>query len=250
MRRCRSAFILLAFAALLVLGIGLRATAARGDDWIALLGADGSSLDAWKSPATGWEAVADTELNPKNAKSLTGKPGKGVVYNGPGGRALNLVTREKFGDVEVHLEFNVPKGSNSGIKLAGVYEIQIFDSHGVTKLTASHCGGIYPRAEFLPTYHHIDEGFPPKVNAARPPGEWQTLDIVFHTPKFDQAGKKTANARFDKVVLNGQVVQENQEVPFPTGNAWRDKEQPTGPILLQGDHGPVAFRNVRVRPLR
>ncbi len=62
---------------------------------------------------------------------------------------------------------------------------------------------------------------PPKVNAARPAGERQTLDLVFKAPRFDQSGKKEANTRFEKVVLNGQVVQENLEMRAPTGHAWR-----------------------------
>ena len=107
----------------------------------------------------------------------------------------------------------------------------------------------FPRAEMLPKYHHIDEGYPPKTNAAKPPGTWQTLDILFRAPRFDASGKKVANARFVKVTLNGQVVQDDLEVPCPTGNNWRNPEHPTGALLLQGDHGPVAFRNVRVRRL-
>ena len=73
--------------------------------------------------------------------------------------------------------------------------------------------------------------------------------MVFRAPKFDAKGEKTANARFVKVVLNGQVVHEDVEMKYPTGNNWRLKQVPTGPILLQADHGPVAFRNIRVRPL-
>jgi Domain of Unknown Function (DUF1080) len=221
---------------------------AKDGGWIELIGASGG-LDAFPGKHPGWENVAATALKPDDPKHLIGTPGAGVAYNGPVGRASNLVTAQKFGDVEVHVEFMVPKNSNSGIKLEGVYEIQIFDSYGVSKATASHSGGIYPRAELLPTYHHIDDGYPPLVNASLPPGEWQTLDITYRAPRFDASGKKTASARFVKVVLNGRVVQDDVEVPCPTGNNWRNKEQPTGPIFLQGDHGPVAFRNVRVRPL-
>jgi hypothetical protein len=101
----------------------------------------------------------------------------------------------------------------------------------------------------LPRYHHIDDGIPPRVNAARPFGEWQTLDVVFRAPRFDAGGKKVRNARFDKVVLNGQVIHENVELATPTGHAWRQKEVARGPILLQGDHGPVAFRKIRMRVL-
>jgi hypothetical protein len=101
----------------------------------------------------------------------------------------------------------------------------------------------------LPRYHHIDEGTPPRVNAAKKAGEWQTLDLVFRAPKFDANRKKIKNARFDKVVLNGQVIHEAVEVKTPTGHAWRLTEVPRGPILLQGDHGPVAFRKIRVRAI-
>ena len=216
--------------------------------WIELIGPSGQ-LDEWGPPATGWFNVGGVYLNAGDLKKLVPSTGKGVVYNGPKGRAMNLISKSGFGDVEFHAEFLVPKGSNSGVKFEAVYEIQIFDSYGVKKATASHTGGIYPRAELLPRYHHIDEGYPPKINACKPPGEWQTLDINFRAPKFDVDGKKVANARFDKVMLNGQVVQADQEVLYPTGNNWRNKEQPTGAIMLQGDHGSVAFRNVRVRPL-
>jgi Domain of Unknown Function (DUF1080) len=143
----------------------------------------------------------------------------------------------------------IPKGSNSGVKMMGLYEIQIFDSFNVKETTGADCGGIYPRAEDQPKYHHIDKGTPPKVNACKPAGEWQTLDMTFIAPRFDADGKKTSNAKFVKVVLNDKVVQENIEVEYPTGSAWRlKKEVATGPLLLQGDHGPVAFRNVKIRP--
>jgi hypothetical protein len=152
--------------------------------------------------------------------------------------------------VEAHVEFLIPKGSNSGVKMMGLYEIQILDTHGAKELSGDSCGGIYPRAEDKPRYHHIDKGVAPKVNAAKPAGEWQTLDIIFKAPRFDAAGKKIANAKFVKVTLNGQVVHENVEVECPTGAAWRLKpEVAKGPLLLQSDHGPVAFRNVRIRPL-
>ncbi len=173
-------------------------------------------------------------------------PGTGVLFNGASGKTSNLVTRDDFGDVEARFEFLIPKGSNSGVKFQSVYEIQISDSSGVAKPTASQCGGIYPRAEMLPRYHHIDEGTPPLVNAARPAGEWQTLDVTFRAPRFGSDGKKIQSACFEKVVLNGQVIHENAEVKTPTGHVWRLPEKPAGPILLQGDHGPVAFRNIRV----
>jgi hypothetical protein len=129
-----------------------------------------------------------------------------------------------------------------------LYEIQIVDSWGVRKPTGSDCGGIYPRAELKPKYHHIDQGVPPRTNAAKRAGEWQTLDLIFLAPRFNAKGKKIRNARFVKVVLNGKVIHADVELKTPTGHAWHQKEIPTGPLLLQADHGPVAFRHVRIRP--
>jgi hypothetical protein len=215
--------------------------------WIDLTGAQ--TLDAWKPPTGAWAFVGDVRLDPENPKRLVAEPGTGVLYNGPTGRANNLVTREKYGDLEAHVEFLIPKGSNSGVKLGGVYEIQILDSHGKQDVKGNDCGGIYPRAESKPKYHYLDDGHPPRVNAARPAGQWQTLDIAFRAPRFDDSGRKVANARFVKVVLNGQVIHEDAEAATPTGSAWVKKETPTGPFLIQADHGPTAIRNVRIRPL-
>jgi hypothetical protein len=207
------------------------------------------ALETWESPIGDWFCASSAELDSKNPRLLRAEPGHGILVNGRKGRTDDLVTRRKFKDVEVHVEFMIPKGSNSGVKFEGLYEIQILDSYGVKKPKGSDCGGIYPRAEEEPLYHHIDEGVPPRTNAARPAGEWQTLDVIFQAPRFDAQSKKIANARFVKVVLNGQVIHENVEVRAPTGSAWRlKKEIPEGPLLLQGTHGPAAFRNVRIRP--
>ena len=195
-----------------------------------------------------WCAAGDATLNPDNPRLLVGKPGKGVLINGEVDKCPGLVTKQVFQDVELHVEFMVAKGSNSGVIFHGNHEIQILDSAHVKAPTGAHCGGVYPRAEAKPTYHHIDKGSPPRVNAALPPGKWQTFDIIFQAARFDEAGKKTANARFVKVVHNGKVIQENVEVPYACGPNWDRKQRPRGVIIFQGDYGPVAFRNIRVRP--
>jgi len=198
-----------------------------------------------------WDVVGDATLNPDNIKQLVGKAGDGVLINGKEGKCPSLVTkRRNYRDVEVHLEFMLAKGSNSGVIFHGNYEIQILDSHHVEKPTAAHCGGIYPRAEMKPSYHYLDEGSPPRVNAAKPPGQWQTMDIIFQSARFDKAGKKTAHAKFVKVVHNGLVIQEDVEVPYASGPNWDRKQYPQGPIIIQGDYGPIAIRNVRVRPYK
>ncbi|MFN4261442.1 MAG: DUF1080 domain-containing protein [Gemmataceae bacterium] len=215
--------------------------------WQVLLG-PGRGLEAWQEPTGDWQQVGGLKLDADNPRLFVAEPGEGIWYNGPKGRTRDLLSKTKFGDIEAHVEFLIPKGSNSGVKFQGLYEIQIHDSHHVEKPDGTHCGGIYPRAELLPRYHHIDKGIAPKVNAARPAGEWQTLDVIFQAPRFDADGKKTANARFVKVVLNGELIHDNVEVAYPTGHAWKRPEVLLGPLLLQADHGPVAFRNVRVRP--
>ena len=229
------------------IAIVLPALAGDADGWISLTGEH--PLDAWRQPTAAWYEAGDARLDPKDPKKLAPVEGRGVIVNGKSGRTRNLVTRTSFGDMEAHLEFLVPKGSNSGVKFQGLYEIQILDSYGIARPTANHCGGVYPRAELLPKYHYLDDGVPPRLNAAKPSGEWQTLDVVFHAPRFDPTGKKTADARLVKVILNGRVIHEDVALKTPTGHAWHDQEVAKGPLLLQADHGPVAFRNIRVRPL-
>jgi len=205
-------------------------------------------LTAWRPVKDGFVLAGDAAIDEKNARHLAGKDGSGVFVTPKG--CANLVSKESFGDVEARFEFLIPKGSNSGIKFNGQYEIQIRDTAAqkVEELTGDSLGGVYPKAELLPKYRHLDKGVPPKVNAAKPAGEWQTLHIVFKAPRFD-GDKKVANAKFVKVVLNGQVVHEEVELLAPTGHAHVNKEAATGPLLLQSDHGGVAFRKVEVRPL-
>jgi hypothetical protein len=210
------------------------------------------NLAAWKDPHGSWEEVADVGLDPKNAKKFVAKEGKGVWWNGAKGKTSNLFSKQKFADVEVHLEFNIPKGSNSGIKFHGHYEIQILDSFGKQKeLTGDDCGGIYPRADVIKgRYTHLDKGIAPKVNACKAPGEWQVLDVVFIAPRFDKEGKKIKNAMIAKAMLNGQVIHERQELLTPTGDRWKNAEMFEGILMLQADHGPVAFRNMTVRAIK
>jgi hypothetical protein len=217
-------------------------------DWLVLLGE--KSLDAWKKPSADWIVAGDVALNPDNPKKLMAKPGAGVFVNGAKGRLPDLLSKQDFGDIELHLEFCISKGSNSGVKFNGHYEIQIFDSWGVKKPKGSDCGGIYPKAELKPKYRYLDDGIPPRTNACKPPGEWQTLDAIFLAPRFDASGKKTANAKLVKVVLNGEVIHENVELLHPTGHNWTKTEVAAGPLLLQADHGPVAFRKVRVKAVK
>ncbi|MDC0934995.1 DUF1080 domain-containing protein [Pirellulales bacterium] len=201
------------------------------------------------------KVCGDVRLIP-DAKNLSAIPGDGVVAvlgKVPFDDVHNLVTKGKFADCEVRLEFLMGRNSNSGVKLQHRYEIQLFDSHRIENPSAKHCGGIYPHWVFQgpgEPLKYIDKGIPPKRNAAKPAGEWQTLQIVFRAPRFDSAGEKTENARFVLVKLNGKTIHHDVEVDSPTGNASTPlPEVAEAPLMLQMDHGAAAFRNVRVKPL-
>ena len=200
--------------------------------------AAGSAPESWfTAPGVTWRRVfAPTRLTAKAG------PG-GRIVNGKEGKAPNLVSDEKFGSCELYLEFLLAKGSNSGVFLHGLYEVQIFDSHGFDgPLTVGDAGGIYE----LP---QGGGGSPPARNAARPPGEWQSLRIWFQAPQFDAAGKMMAKPKILRVVLNDVAVQEDVTLAGPTTSHLDVAPAARNPILLQGDHGPVAFRNIYIKPL-
>jgi len=148
-------------------------------------------------------------------------------------RGVDLYTEQTFGDCTVEIEFMVAKNSNSGVYLMGEYEVQVLDSWGKTgELSQGDVGAIYSAAA-------------PKVNASLEPGKWQKFVIDFEAPRFDADGKKIKDARFLKITLNGKVVQENVDVTKgSTGGGITGQESAKGPLMLQGNHGPVAYRNI------
>jgi hypothetical protein len=205
---------------------------------------NGKNLEGWKlrneKLDQTWKVVTKVELDKADAKKLVGTGTGGtrdaVLFRAPVEHGSDILTEKSFGDCELHLELMVAKGSNSGVYLMGQYEVQVFDSFGKPNDQISHAdmGGIYSVQA-------------PSTNASKAPGEWQTLDILFRAPRFDAAGKKTENAKFVSVTLNGKKIQENLEVKGPTGGELSDTEKPTGPLMLQGDHGVVAYRNITIK---
>lgn len=197
---------------------------------------DGKTLTGWKvkgdEKRSKWKVGVAT-LDEKSPNRIVLKDGTGELVNAETG-GIDIYTEVKFGDCIVEIEVMVPKGSNSGIYLMGEYEVQVFDSYGKEKLGQGDMGAIYSAAA-------------PKVNASKKPGEWQKFVIDFQAPKFE-GDMKVAKAKFIKVTLNDQVIHENVEVEKSTGGALTGKEAPTGPILFQGDHGPVAYRNIKITP--
>ena len=202
----------------------------------------GEDLTGWttKEPKerSHWQVGAATlaEDNPAKIVLADAEKEKAQLVNVEG-RGVDIYTLYKYGDVRIALEVMVPKGSNSGIYVMGEYEIQVFDSYGKDKLGGGDMGAIYSAA-------------PPKVNAQKAPGQWNKYVIDFRAPRFDENGQRTSKATFVKVELNGQTLHQNVEMNGPTPSGVTGKESSLGPLMLQGDHGPVAYRNISVAPLK
>ena len=197
----------------------------------------GKSLDGWKAKGpienSKW-AVGQTKVDPDNPRQLVVEPlgDAPAELATPTGHGDDIYSVEKFGDCTVELEVMVPKGSNSGIYLMGEYEVQVLDSFGKERVGPGDMGGLYGATA-------------PSVNASKAPGEWQKYVIEFQAPKFVD-GRKTDNAKFIKVTLNGQVIHENVVMQKQTPGGVSGKEAPTGPLMFQGNHGPVAYRNIKI----
>jgi hypothetical protein len=200
---------------------------------------NGKDLTGWKPKGGNTERskwkVGKAALDAADPKKLAVTEGAELVNAET--HSVDLYSESKWGDCKIELELMVPKGSNSGVYVMGEYEIQVLDSFGKQKVDKGDMGALYGVSA-------------PSVNASKAPGEWQTLMIDWRAPKFDAEGKKTGNARLVKVELNGQTIQENLEVKGPTPGGLTGKEAATGPIMFQGDHGPVSLRNIKVTAVK
>ena len=195
---------------------------------------DGKDLKQWKMRGANadpfWKLTDQGAVQVHRAE-LDGKMLKG-----------SLVSIPTFTDAKIHVEFRTPympfatgqARGNSGVYVQGRYEVQVLDSFGLPPKD-NEAGGIYKASV-------------PKLNAALPPGEWQTYDITFHAPKFDENKKKIKDATIS-VVYNDQLIHDNITLPAPTpGGTGGDVSTPGG--LLFQDHGnPVQYRNVWFMPL-
>jgi Domain of Unknown Function (DUF1080)/PA14 domain len=204
------------------------------------------NLSTFERPSRNWRVVGQIHGDFER-KDLPSQSGTGVLLCQPQGPLYqaqdNLLSRESFGDLRLSLDFMLPKLGNSGVYLMGRYEVQLFDSWGVTTPRVTDCGSIYERWNEAQKSGY--EGHTPRLNACKAPGLWQHLEVDFEAPRFDAAGQKIRPARFVKVTLNGHVIHENVVLSGPTrAAAWAD-EAAMGPLMLQGDHGPVAFRNIQ-----
>jgi hypothetical protein len=190
---------------------------------------DGEDLSQWKSDKDGGPAKWEV------------KDGAARV-NGTG----YISTKQSFGDCQLHIEWATPaevKGEgqgrgNSGVYLQGRYEIQILDSYINKTYYDGQAGAVYKE-------------YAPLVNVCRKPGEWQAYDIIYHAPRFDDAGKLLKPGRVT-VLQNGVLIQDNVEIKGPTGAAGEPKYTAhplKQPLTLQDHHNPVRFRNIWIREL-
>ena len=218
------------------------ATLASAQDTLPL-----SDLSFWKNAnAANWQIAGQATAALHQADVMTATKGSGLLVNIPDAKnRANLISTREYGDVDVAFDFMMAHHSNSGFYLQGRYEVQLMDSWGVQTPKYGDCGGIYARRRFTPQEAMFD-GTAPRLNACLAPGLWQRMEISFQAPRFNAAGKKTANARFLKVLLNGVTIHENLELTGPTGGPIAEQEVATGPFMIQGDHGPVAFRNFKI----
>ena len=186
---------------------------------------DGKDLSAWRGPKgePSWKVEDGV---------LTIDPGEG-----------SLTTRRAFGDIQFHIEWRVPADArgksesrgNSGIKFHEAYEIQILDSYQNRSRPTGQAGAVYAQT-------------PPLVNACRKPGEWQTYDIVFRSPRFDVDGKRLEQGTFT-VFHNGVLVQDRTKIQGRTNSPRRVKPDYKQPLFLQAHGSLVNFRNIWVREL-
>jgi hypothetical protein len=200
---------------------------------------NGKNLDGWKLKGSKEQShwtVGKAKMDPESPSNLSvtkTAEGPAELINAKEG-GVDLYTEKKWGDATIEIEVMVPLRSNSGIYVMGEYEVQVLDSYGKVRVGPGDIGGLYGAAA-------------PKKNAAKKPGEWQKFFIEYQAPRF-AGNKKTANAKFIKITLNGEVIHENVEMKDVTPTGVTGKEAPTGPLMLQGNHGPVAYRNIKITP--
>jgi hypothetical protein len=258
-------------AGVLLLGLGSGSGAGTKAGWITLF--NGKDTSGWKLRQ---EKITITKFLDASGKEIPGAKKKGklivdkkgneiegakavqeTIVNPSGWVAENdelrcvkphggndILTEQKFTDFELHIEFQAT--SNSGVYLQGRYEIQVNNDYNtkpkivekdgkkIEVWDTHQCGAIYGRIA-------------PSKNMSKPPKEWQSFDVVFHGARGEK-GKVTKKARVT-LIWNGEKVIDNAEIDGVTGGALDGKATEPGPLLLQGDHGKVAFRNIKIRPL-
>ncbi|WP_460940350.1 family 16 glycoside hydrolase [Spirosoma humi] len=219
-----------------------------------------NDLSAFTSPTDNWRIVGNVRADLNKANTMTTEKGSGILVNVPLAKMpvdaknpykYDLVTTLQHGDIDLEFDYMMASKANSGVYLQGRYEIQLRDSWDIRTPNVHDNGAVYERwDDKRPEGQKGYEGHAARQNASRAPGLWQHMKISFQAPRFSANGpvgvpQKAENGRVIRIELNGVPIQEDVELTGPTrGSAFSD-EKPTGPLRFQGDHGAVAFRNIR-----
>ncbi|MBM4041009.1 MAG: DUF1080 domain-containing protein [Planctomycetes bacterium] len=182
----------------------------QGEGWIQLF--NGKDLAGWK-----FKGGTNTSWSVEDGALVNTKPTE------KGKRGVDIFTEQTFRNFQLHIEFKVPKGGNSGVYLRGRKEIQVHDSFGIEKPGTGHCGGLYGKAGAM-------------VNACKPAGEWNSFDA-------------TIIGDVITVHHNGKLIQEKVELKGCTGGALDGDDTKPGALMMQGDHSSVSYRNIWIKPL-
>ncbi|HUT33422.1 MAG TPA: DUF1080 domain-containing protein [Planctomycetota bacterium] len=196
------------FAAAALAGEGLWKP--EGEGWLSLF--NGKDLTGWK-----FKGGTNTSWSVENGELVNTKPTE------KGKRGVDIFTEQTSRDFQLHIEFKVPKGGNSGVYLRGRKEIQVHDSFGVEKPGPGHCGGLYGKGS-------------PLVNACKPAGEWNSFDVTIVGDTIT-------------VLHNGKLIQDKVELKGCTGGALDGDDTKPGPLMMQGDHSSVSYRNIWIKAL-
>lgn len=206
-----------------------------------------SDLSAFRAPSPSWKIVGGAATQSEGSAAFATSPGVGVLVHLPSNARSAVETAWDHGDIDVSFEVMTAQGSSAEVLLMGRYAVQLSESWKSGAPTVSTIGAIAPRWDAARAAGNgAFEGIPPRQNAGRAPGLWQSVEIIFRAPRFAD-GRKTTNARFMRVSVNGVVVQENVQVTAPTQGAALHDEGAAGPLALVDEHGGLAIRNIRYK---
>ncbi len=205
-------------------------------------GQEGWLMLSWGNPMDrfdyeGWGLVG-ADIDRDDPTRFAIREGNSALVN-VGPNSSSYSSKNQFGDCEVHLGFMLPKNGRSGLLLMGRYELQLIDvEHGVDTGLAL-CGSIAKSPKF--------SGAVPSFNAYRTAGEWHELDVRFRAPRFGKNGK-VQDARIERVIMDGRTILKDIDLPEPSVRSQFTQEAALGPLMILGDLGPVAIRDIRVKP--
>ncbi|MGJ8693732.1 MAG: family 16 glycoside hydrolase [Thalassotalea sp.] len=201
-------------------------------------------------PNTSWQEVGNAKIS-ADEKYFDFQPGTDVLTSQPvvghKGDSSFLETAKAYQDVTLSLAVNVNKSTNSGVYFQGLYRINFSDIYGRKRWWANTMGGLFPRYDENREFKQFD-GKAAKVNNAKPPGEWQQVEIDFRAPRFDKNGLKTAYAQFVSVKINDVEVMANQIATGPSRFAIAKHESAKAPMFFVGNGNKVAFKDIKITP--